>query len=181
MKPDIDLRTEFLKILHGEMGVNSPIYKKLILRTLTERCLCNDPIAGGRKLQDCKYCAGEGYLWKEYAVKGYMTFIESSTAEAFNTAYPVFESASNLGYVYTDWNTIPPAPNDSFFVLRLNSDGSLYYFVDKFGKKQLVRLEKWIVVSSDRLNSDDTQPDFLRVLVKKDLTFMKRPTTHTRF
>jgi len=61
---NIDGRTEFERLLYGDVGVVR-IGRPVILRRLSDRhCACWDPVTGG-SVNYCSYCLGEGYEFTE--------------------------------------------------------------------------------------------------------------------
>lgn len=62
----IDLRQELSDLLRGRADL-VPQGREVILRRMTDdRCpVCWDATSGGTTRQNCKYCQGEGRLWRE--------------------------------------------------------------------------------------------------------------------
>ena len=70
----IDLRTELSDLLRGREDLIGQGREVLLRRLTDDTCpACWDPTSGGTTRQNCKYCQGEGYLWRETVELVYMT------------------------------------------------------------------------------------------------------------
>ena len=180
------MREEFVKLLDGDF-VNDGVFRPMILRALDDDnpCVCKSAIRGGRAITNCPYCQDEGYHWTEYAVKVYGTYgpflPRRGDAGKADFETPVFLDESGSVVFWFKWNLLPPGANDSLFVLRLNSDGSVYYFTDSQGNKHPERLERYLIASCARFYADRSELAFMRVVAKHDSTWMADSACHKRY
>lgn len=134
-----DLRTEFNRLIDGH-GSFDGIGVFMVLRSMTDVfCDCYDPAQGSGT--NCKFCLGESYKWTESYVHGYFTqtFGRSITGirEEFILRGPgYFDHGKALIYLKFDAN---PKAGDAIFRIRLNTEGAIYYPID--------RIEKWKITA----------------------------------
>lgn len=184
----IDLRHEFIDILDGD-EFNDPISIPMIYREidLSDKCVCNSPSGeGGGVDADCKYCDNERYMWTEHAVKVYLSkstvmISKGGDIRSENVFLPIMAEDQESGIIFLRCNGLAPSIGDSFFQIRLKKDGNVYYLVDSDGKRYYERLNKYIVLSSDRIYGDNGELLYYRMIVKADLTWLKNRPGHRRY
>lgn len=173
----LDLRKEFEKVLDGD-SFNDGVCTHLIFRQLDVRnpCVCHVREQGGSMDSDCVYCKGEGFQWKEYLVRGYLcsdaVAMRGSKDDVLGVLSKVFLAEKGDGFIYLKWDSNPPGTHDAFFKLRTNSDGSLYYFTDQWGRRRFYRMEKYLVKNVHRFTMEQEETKYYKLFVKKDTTVM---------
>lgn len=174
--PNIDLREEMHAILFGRVDI-LPQGRPFILRRMTDvHCVCWDPVSGGSKTPDCRYCGGEQYYWTETPFTMWMA---QGVAPVYkpgflaNGQYPQSQlgyTDPNRGTCYCEWTVFPdyerytlpsnPAP-DKLYSLKVNADGS-----EQFPN---VRDSKWKIMNVVPLHGDFGRVEFFELTLEKEI------------
>lgn len=102
---NIDMRTEMHDLIFGSTDVVAQ-GRDLILRELTnDKCVCFDTTAGGSNNPHCRYCDGEGYLWRERIIQAIVFRGVAPVYKPGNLATGQYPQA-DYGYVSPDKTTV---------------------------------------------------------------------------
>ena len=174
----VKFREFFDRILDGD-SLGKGVYRTVVMRRLdsTRLCACKDVDAGGRTTTVCPFCQGEGYMWEEEAARCYTTpgpFIPRR-GDVGNRSYELstYLEDSTSSIFWFKYDVVPLGAGDSIFILRLNSDGSVYYFVDRNGNKHPKRQDRYLITDMSKIYGDTGELAFWRVLARKDTTWLK--------
>ena len=136
-----DLKIEFDRMIDG-YAANEGIGQIMVLRSMSNTyCVCYNPVTGGDN--DCKYCKGESYVWTESYHRAYFTQTFGRSIAGVRQQHIL----ENPGYMdegkalcYMKASAAPSA-GDKIFRIRLNDDGSIYYYTG------IERIEKWEITA----------------------------------
>jgi hypothetical protein len=173
-KTNIDLREEMDAILYGRMDM-IPQGRKVILRELTDTfCECWDGLEGG-PIQDCKYCQGEGYKFRERMVT---MAIYRGVAPVYKPGYlgkgvyPQNEwgyDDPNRATCYCDYRTFKNYERytltehkyfDKLYEVKLKEDGSVYY--------PITRSLKWKILNVVPIHGDYGRIEYFELALSKE-------------
>ena len=137
----VDLKTEFDNMIDGE-GSFDGVGQIHVLRSLSaDFCVCWDAVQGSSS--DCKYCLGESYTWTEAYHRLYFTQtfgrgITGIRQQHVLEAPGYMDEGKALVYMKAD---AAPQAGDSIFRLRLNTEGSIYYPIERTEKWKITAVE----------------------------------------
>lgn len=177
----IDLREELSALLRGRVDV-VPQGREVILRRITDdRCpACWDKVSGGTTRQMCKYCQGEGFLWRETRELVYMVRGVAPIYKPGNLGTGKYPQA---GYGYVDPNrgtcyieavtpegrslfpdyeryTLPSHDSyDTLFELKADDEGGT--------AQPLIRVAKWKVLTLVPYHGDFGRVEFFELGLEK--------------
>lgn len=172
---NIDLREEFHALLYGRVDLIAQ-GRPFILRKMTDtHCVCWDPVSGGSRTPNCRYCGGEQYYWTE---EHHTMWMAQGVAPVYkpgflaNGQYP----QSQLGYTdpnratcYCEWHVFPNYERytlptnqdpDKLYALKVNPDGSEQH--------PNIRASKWKIMNVVPLHGDFGRVEFFELTLEKE-------------
>jgi hypothetical protein len=172
---NIDLRDELHDLTHGAADVVSQ-GRDVIVRELTNQTCtaCWDKTSGGSNNPHCRYCDGEGYMWRERIVKMIVFRGVAPVYKPGNLATGQYPEA-DFGYVspdkstaYCEWWIFPDYEKftddgmkryDMLYELKVTGDGNTYY--------PLVRTAKWKMLTVTPIHGDNGRVEYFEIGMDK--------------
>jgi len=169
-----DLRDELATILHGDFTQPGVAQKVLVRRIRDQKCVCFETSTGSPD-PTCRYCGGEGFLWREtmedtYVAKNFGSVINpSAVISEQNAVAAVGTLDENRCLAFFEYTAFPNYERylrpdhpvcDKLYELKVDFEGRLVY--------PLVRTAKWKIKSLTPHRGDNGRVEFFEVGCEKE-------------
>lgn len=178
-----DLRDELDGLLFGGWE-NAPIGAPVIVRRiLDQRCTCYDqPPDPGSANPNCKYCQGEGYLWKEDLETAYIgrnvgsVLNPTSVISQDNSVTPIgiTDDSRALAWMrysaFPNWERYikPEHPTyDKLYELKVDDNGEIVHTPST--ADGYLRVAKWEIRSFNPHRGDYSRVEFFELGLQKEI------------
>ena len=169
----LDLREELYSILYGGYD-SSGVGQQVIVRKLTnEYCVCFNKLTGSPK-DDCKFCQGEGYYFREelkvcYISRNFGSVLGSSSViSQQNQVTKEGEADSQKALAFFEFNAFPDYEKyikvsektcDKIYQLKVDNNGKVVF--------PYIRIAKWEMRSVTPHQGDNSRIEYFEVGLNK--------------
>jgi hypothetical protein len=155
--PELNIEQEVFDLLFTDKDC-SPIKTPYILKKYRRRednnnrieCVCflNNKFKEG--IKDCPYCYGDGYLFDEFIIEGFMYFRQRASNN-FNVPSEAGYADTESSFLITDSKT-PVQAKDMVYQIELNATGQIHI--------PLIYSNKYLVVHSKKMKASRNSIDY---------------------